>query len=56
MVNWYIDKLQGVSEEEWRECVDIIDKIARLYGKTTGDYLHYIEEIRDVYQGSEKIL
>lgn len=56
MVNWYIDKLQGVSEEEWRECVDIIDKIARLYGKTIGDYLHYIEEIRDVYQGSEKIL
>ena len=44
VVNWYIDKLQDTSQEERNACIQVIDQIVRLYGKTIEDYAWQLEE------------
>ena len=44
VINWYIDKLQDTNQGERNACIQIIDQIVRLYGKTIGDYAQQLKE------------
>ncbi|NLD20425.1 MAG: glycosyltransferase [Clostridiales bacterium] len=43
MINWYMDKLNYTDEIEKEECINILENIASLYGKSINDYKKYIE-------------
>lgn len=45
VVNWYLEKLKNVIEEDRDECIEIIDRIVKIYGKTIEDYKAYLREI-----------
>ena len=44
IINWYIDKLDNSKVDERCECIEIIDEIAKLYGKSIDNYAGYIKE------------
>lgn len=41
-INWYIEKLSDCRPDERESCIDIIDQIVKLYGKTIQDYERYL--------------
>lgn len=48
IVNWYLDKLQGVKNDEDRKiCLDITGQITRLYGKDISEYIKKEKDIKN---------
>lgn len=41
-INWYIEKLSDCRPDERESCIDVIDQIVKLYGKTIQDYERYL--------------
>ena len=48
IINWYLDKLQGVkNEEDKKHCLDITGQITRLYGKDISEYIKKEKDFKD---------
>lgn len=41
-INWYIEKLSDCRPDERESCINVIDQIVKLYGKTIQDYKRYL--------------